>query len=95
MFRTRDGRDVIIRIIKIRDEDQTHVNILRKLATSPTALLSSNHILPMIDEITVGHVVFSVFPFVATSLRYAWGIWAANSVGDVLDMFIQALEVSV
>lgn len=92
-FRTKDDRDVMIRIIKIRDEDQEQLNILRKLATSPNALRSSNHTLPMIDEVQIGHLVFGVFPFVGATMTDAWDHWPENSVGDILDMFIQALEV--
>lgn len=94
-FRSRDGRDVVIRIVKIRDEDQAHLDILRKLATSPNALRSANHTLPMIDEVHVGPLVFCVFPFAGGTMREAWDTWPRNSVGDVLNMFLQALEVSV
>lgn len=83
----------MVRIIKIRDEDQGHLNILRKLATSPNALRSSNHTLPMIDEVQIGHLIFAVFPFVGARMAEAWDRWPRNSVGDVMDMFIQVLEV--
>lgn len=92
-FRLKDDRDVMIRIIKIRDEDQEQLDIWRKLATSPNALRSSNHTLPMIEEVWIGHLVFGVFPFVGATMTDAWDNWPQNSVGDVLDMFIQALEV--
>lgn len=48
----------------------------------------------MIDEIHVGHLVFGVFPRVGGRMYEAYHRWAANSVGDVLNMFMQALEVS-
>ena len=94
-FRSRDGRDVVIRIVKIRDEDQIHLDILRKLATSPHALLSSNHTLPMIDELHIGPLVFAVFPFVGATMSDAWDRWPRNSVGDIMDMLMQALEVGI
>lgn len=92
-FRTKDDRDVMVRIIKVRNEDQEQLTILRKLATSPNALRSSNHTLSMIDEVRIGHLVFGVFPFVGATMTDAWDNWPQNSVGDILDMFIQALEV--
>ena len=47
----------------------------------------------MFAEIAFGDVVFGVFPKVGYSVRGAYGYWAENSVGDVLDMILQTLEV--
>lgn len=71
-----------------------HLNVLRKLATSPNALRSSNHTLPMVDEVHIGHLVFGVFPFVGAAMKVSWDDWPRNSVGDIMNMFLQALEVS-
>lgn len=73
-----------------------HLDILRKLATSPNVLRSANHTLPVIEEVHAGPYVLCVFPFAGGILgEEAWDLWPRNSVGDVLNMFLQALEVSV
>ena len=89
-FRTHEGQDVIIRVIVIGDNGRKHLDILRLLATAPQALVSANHALPMIREVQLGHITFGVFPLVGYTLDASW---ANDSVGDILDMLLQALEV--
>lgn len=93
-IRTPDGRDAIVRVIKIGHEGREHLNILRKIATSPHALISSNHTLPMWNQFELDHITFGVFPLVGGSMRDAWKGWPKNSVGDIMNMLMQALEVS-
>ena len=47
----------------------------------------------MIDEVHIGDLTFGVFPRVGARMEYAWDCWPRNSVGDVVDMILQALEV--
>ena len=47
----------------------------------------------MFAELAIEDVTFGVFPKVGYPLYYAYGFWARNSVGDILDMIMQALEV--
>lgn len=92
--RTEDGRDFAIRVIAIGNEGHDHLRILRKLATGPVSLISENHTLPMQTEFVFEDIIFGFFPKVGAPMDEAFGYWAQNSVGDVLDMIMQALEVS-
>lgn len=89
-LRTHEGQDVIMRVIVVGDNGRKHLDILRELATAPQALISANHALPMIREVQLGHITFGVFPLVGYTLDASW---ANDSVGDILDMLLQALEV--
>ena len=91
--RTKEGHDVTIRPIKLGDEGIEHLNILRRVAVGPLALLSDNHCLPMFDSIEFQDVVLGIFPLVADVMQNAFGGWPQNSVGDIVDMIIQALEI--
>ena len=88
--RTQDGLDIIIRVIVIRDEGHNHLNILRTIATGENCLLSTNHTLPMFMEFQFE----DIFPRVGGEMLYALGFWPDNSVGDIIDMLLQMLEVS-
>jgi hypothetical protein len=92
-LRTHEGQDVIMRVVAqaVGENGRKHLDILRVLATAPQVLISANHALPMIREVQLGHITFGVFPFVGYTLDASW---ANDSVGDILDMFLQALEVS-
>jgi hypothetical protein len=46
----------------------------------------------MIREAQLGHIIFGVFPLVGYTLDASW---ANDSVGDILDMLSQALEVGL
>ena len=91
--RTRDGLDVIIRVIVIGNEGHDHLKILRTAATGENSLLSTNHTLPMIMEFQFEDIVFGVFPKVGAEMFDAFGFWPNNSVGDIIDMLMQMLEV--
>ncbi|KAI0317822.1 hypothetical protein OF83DRAFT_1057980 [Amylostereum chailletii] len=90
--RTREGHDAIMRVIVIKDEGRQHLDVLRKVATAPQSLLSNNHALPMLQEFCFEHLTFGIFPKVGGTMEDAYRFWAKNSVGDVLDMTMQALE---
>ena len=89
-LRSHEGQDVVMRVIVVGDNGRKHLDILRELATAPEALISVNHTLPMIREVQFGHITFGVFPLVGYTLDVSW---ANDSVGDILDMLLQALEV--
>ncbi|TRM60615.1 hypothetical protein BD626DRAFT_460993 [Schizophyllum amplum] len=76
----------------VGDDGRDQLRIWRDLATAPHALLSSNHTLPLVREINVGHMTLGVFPRVSQSLDWVYSETPQNSVGDVLDMVLQALE---
>ncbi|TFY71734.1 hypothetical protein EVG20_g1274 [Dentipellis fragilis] len=90
----QDGRDGIVRVVVLRDEGHTHLKILRKIANEPLALLTNNHTLPLLFEMNFDLVTFCVFPLVGGGhLRRAFAdMYESTSVGDLLDMVMQALE---
>ena len=40
-------------------------------------------------------IVFGIFPLVGAEMTYLFGYWPNNSVGDIIDMLLQMLEVRV
>ena len=92
--RTRDGLDVVIRVIVIGDEGQDHLKLLRTIATGENSLLSNNHALPMFAEFQFEDIIFGIFPKVGGEMLDAYGSWTKNSVGDIIEMLMQMLEVS-
>ena len=92
--RTRDGFDVVIRVIVIGKEGHNHLKILRTIATGEKILFSNNHALPMFAEFQFEDIIFGIFPKVGGEITYAYDHWAMNSVGDIIDMLMQMLEVS-
>lgn len=92
--RSRSGHDVMIRVIVVENEGRKHLEILRRLAVGENSLLANNHTIPMFAEFRFEDIIFGVFPKVGTvSLEYAYGAWPENSVGDVVEMLMQMLEV--
>ena len=91
--RTAEGHDVIVRVLCVADQGRTHLNILRRIATGECSLLSNNHALPMFREIVFEDIIFGVFPKAHSDMDQMYGCWANNSVGDIMDMILQALEV--
>jgi len=59
------------------------------------SLFDNNHTLPMFAEFEFEDIVFGVFPKVGSEVLLAYGSWARNSVGDVVEMLVQMLEVSL
>jgi len=47
----------------------------------------------MFAEFQFEDIIFGVFPKVGEAMRTAYGHWAKNSVGDIVDMLMQMLEV--
>jgi hypothetical protein len=88
----RDGNDVAVRVIVIRNEGHQHLKILRTIATGPYSLLSNNHTLPMLSEFQFD-IIFGLFPKAGGTMEEAYDSWPKNSVGDVVEMLMQALEV--
>ncbi|KAK7676488.1 hypothetical protein QCA50_005304 [Cerrena zonata] len=90
--RMKNGHDVTVRPIRLGAEGVEHLKILKKIATGPLALLSNNHALPMFDTINFEDVTLGLFPLTGNDMGRAFGFWPKNSVGDVVDMILQALE---
>ncbi len=80
-------------MLKIGEEGQQHLDLLRYLARAPPALFSNNHTLPLLREIRFEDITFGVFPRVGQGMTDAYRFWAKNSVGDLIEMILQMLEV--
>lgn len=85
--------DVAIRVIAIGDEGGNHLKILKKIAMGKPALHSNNHAIPMFQQLVFEDIVFGIFPKIGARIFDMVGRWAKNSVGDVLEMVMQMLEV--
>jgi hypothetical protein len=48
----------------------------------------------MFMEFQFEDIVFGIFPLVGAEMSYLFGYWPNNSVGDIIDMLMQMLEVS-
>ena len=83
--------DVVIQVIVNGNEGHDYLNILR--TTGEKSLLSTNHTLPMFMEFQFEDIVFGIFPMVGGEMCNAFGYWPNNSVGDIVDMVLQMLEV--
>jgi len=49
----------------------------------------------MFSEFEFEDIIFGVFPKVGSDVFQAYGFWAKNSVGDIVQMLLQMLEVSL
>ena len=49
----------------------------------------------MFMEFQFEDIVFGIFPLVGAKISEAFGFWPKNSVGDIIDMLMQMLEVSL
>jgi len=85
--------DVIIRVIVIGHEGKDHLKILRRIAKGKTVLTSTNHTIPLLREFVFEDIVFGIFPKIGARVSEMVGRWAKNSVGDVIEMVMQMLEV--
>ena len=48
----------------------------------------------MFMEFQFEDIIFGIFPKVGAEMSYAFDHWPKNSVGDIIDMLMQMLEVS-
>ncbi|PPQ80778.1 hypothetical protein CVT25_001915, partial [Psilocybe cyanescens] len=88
-----DGvRDVVLRVIVASGEGGTHLQILKRLSSPPDILLSNNHILPILYEITFQDIVILAVPKLILDLSEVISPRFSNSVEDMLYMVLQAFE---
>ena len=85
--------DIVIRVIVISHEGRDHLKILRRIAKGKTILTSTNHTIPLFREFVYEDIVFGIFPKIGARVSEIVGRWAKNSVGDVIEMVMQMLEV--
>lgn len=96
----KNGRHYVIRVMRVGEQGLHQLQILRLLSnTVPDNLFSNNHILPMIEELTLDDISFAVFPRVFGRLKdiLRIGILTAkqSTLEDALYLIMQALEVSL
>ncbi|KAH9474569.1 hypothetical protein JR316_0013031 [Psilocybe cubensis] len=87
-------RDVVLRVVALSGEGQTHLRIIKRLASPPDQLLSSNHILPILYEIYFQDIVIIAVPKLIFDLREVLRYTESNSVEDALYMVLQAFEAT-
>ncbi|KAJ3801743.1 hypothetical protein GGU11DRAFT_161536 [Lentinula aff. detonsa] len=75
-IRTKEGQDVVCRVIVVKGEGVNALNSLRRISTGLNSLVSRNHALPMLREFTFQDIVCGIFPM----------------SGSSFDLFIQAFE---
>ncbi|CDO75225.1 hypothetical protein BN946_scf184895.g5 [Trametes cinnabarina] len=90
--RTKEGRDVVIRVLAVGHRGSDHADILRTIARGCLAFYSNNHTIPLLDTVEFEDITFGIFPKVGFRVEEAYGYWAKNSVGDIVDMLRQCLE---
>ncbi|EIW51783.1 uncharacterized protein TRAVEDRAFT_136543 [Trametes versicolor FP-101664 SS1] len=90
--RTVDGRDVVIRVIRVGSEGQNQLDVLQCMARGPYSQATPNHAIPLFELFELEDITFGIFPRVGFSMADAYDSWAENSVGDVIDMVLQCLE---
>ena len=86
---TDDGRHVVIRLIKKGDQGETHLQVLRRIASGGVALLGDNHALPVLREIVHEDMVFVLFPLVSSGFSHHY-----ERVEDVFKAMADVLEVA-
>ena len=91
--RTKEGLEVIVRVVVVGSDGHDHLKILRKIAAGENSILSNNHTLPMVAELQFEDIIFCLIPKTASLVEEAYDYWAKNSVGDVIEMIMQMLEV--
>jgi hypothetical protein len=83
-----------LRAVKVREEGQTHLDILRKISTPPLLTMCENHTLALLGEFHFQDIVIAMFPLVGASVRETLDRdFRKSSIGDLLDILMQALEV--
>ncbi|TFK89446.1 hypothetical protein K466DRAFT_597791 [Polyporus arcularius HHB13444] len=92
--RAADGRDVVIRVLAVGSHGKSHVEILKLLSRRHYSVVDRNHAIPLFELIKYDNITFGIFPKIGFSVFVAYGpmSWAKNSVGDIVDMFMQCVE---
>ena len=93
MGTTREGHNVAIRIMSVGEDGKEQMRILRRIARGNISLFEENHVAPLWREVAIGDLTFAICPFVGYNMGQCYGYWAKDSVGDIIDMIMQALEV--
>lgn len=101
MGSNRDGAAVVVHAAVKGQEGRERLRLTRLFGTGGESSVSTNHMLPLWGEIIYQDMIFLVSPLVHTSFQYVFdeepgdirAIGRGNSVGDILDMILQCIEV--
>jgi hypothetical protein len=85
--RTKDRKDVMIRLVAKGDQRQEHLKILRHLAEADVV---KQHVLPLLELLEKDDMVFAVFPSVGVGDLTGW----YHDLAEVFDFLRQVFEVS-
>ncbi len=89
------GGDKLLRVMVHKNVGQNDLNIVRSLSGSRHTLTENNHILPLLDELHFGNIVFGVFPLLeGPNLSGAIHLGSLNSVDHIMHLLLQAFEVN-
>ncbi|KAI0647603.1 kinase-like domain-containing protein [Trametes meyenii] len=90
--RSADGRDVVIRVVCVASQGQSHLQVLQYLSRGLCSQATPNHSIPLFELFEFEDIIFGVFPRIGTTMLDAYDSWPENSVGDIIDMIMQCLE---
>ena len=87
------NQDVLIRLISVDGDEcsQRHIDAIRRLATGEVALRGDNHVLPVLDQIKIGTMLFAVLPLMTPSDLLPW----FHDYYEVFDFVTQVLQVRI
>lgn len=82
-------------MLAVGEEGREHIALLNMIGRGAYALLSMNHTVPLLELILLEDITFGVFPKAGWSVNFAYNFWAEASVGDILNIITQCLEVRI
>ena len=89
-MRDRDGRDVVCKVLVVKDKGRHALEIHHRLAGGSP----ENHVIPLLREIVFQDIVIGVYPQLMSTIE--WEINAPNeggtSLGDAMNILAQTLE---
>ncbi|KZW02847.1 hypothetical protein EXIGLDRAFT_828981 [Exidia glandulosa HHB12029] len=88
--RTRDGRDVMLRVISIGASGIQHKRALERVSTGNVASVIGNHAIPVLQWLTLNDITFAVFPML--SVFDAAMVYDFQNVGELMETMVQMLE---
>lgn len=88
--RSKEGKDVVIRLVAKGEDGLEELEILRTVASPPLSTLPANHALPMLMELSKDDMRFAVFPMVSNNgVTNPW----FSKLSEALELIDQVLEV--
>lgn len=97
--RSTSGHDFVCKILVVGKEGHTGLFALRQALSGLSLFQQENHVLPLVKAISFKHIIIGVFPMasgatIGSALRVPYFQPSTCSLGDLLHMLMQGLEVS-